>query len=69
MGKTQERSSSLNWEHLSYQQQDLSELENPFDEDEIKKIIMQLSNEKAPGPDGFIGLFSKKNVGQLSNLI
>lgn len=38
----------------------LQELEDPFEEEEIKKIIMHLPNEKVPGPDGFIGLFYKK---------
>lgn len=60
LGQTQERTARLNWTHLGYGQHNLSELEAPFDEEEIKKIIMHLPNEKAPGPDGFIGLFYKK---------
>jgi hypothetical protein len=57
MGRTQERTRSLNWTNLGYQPHDPSELEELFDEVEIKKIIMQLPAEKSPGPDGFIGLF------------
>lgn len=58
--RTQERTLSLNWENLRYQPHDLSELENIFEEGEIKRIVMQMPAEKAPGPDGFIGLFYKK---------
>jgi hypothetical protein len=60
LGRTQTRSVALNWSHLGYERQDLSNLEDLFEEDEIKKVIMQLPNEKAPGPDGFIGLFYSK---------
>jgi hypothetical protein len=59
MGQTQTRTASLHWAHLGYQQHNLHDLEDPFEEEEIKKIIKRLSNEKAPGPDGFIGLFYK----------
>jgi hypothetical protein len=47
----------LEWPNLGYQQHELGELEDPFEKDEIKKVIMQLPNEKVTGPDGFIGLF------------
>jgi hypothetical protein len=59
LGQTQSRSACLNWTHLGYEPHNLSELEEPFEEEEIKRIIKQLPNEKAPGPDGFIGLFYK----------
>jgi hypothetical protein len=36
---------------------DLSELDNVIEDNEIKKVVMGLQSEKAPGPDGFIGLF------------
>lgn len=38
---------------------DLSGLENVFSEDEVRQVIMNLPNDKAPGPDGFTGLFYK----------
>lgn len=60
LGQTQARSASLNWAHLGYDQHDLNDLEDPFEEEEIKNTIMKLPNEKASGPDGFIGLFYKK---------
>jgi hypothetical protein len=36
---------------------DLSVLEAPFSHEEIDNIINQMPNEKAPGPDGFNGIF------------
>lgn len=59
MGKTQERSLSLNWTNLGYQPHDLTDLEAPFEAEEIKKVVMHLPAEKSPGPDGFIGLLYK----------
>jgi hypothetical protein len=63
LGQTQARAASLNWEHLGYEHHDLSELEDLFEEEEINKVIMHRPNEKAPGPDSFIGLFYKKMLG------
>jgi hypothetical protein len=60
LGRTQTRLVALNWSHLGYERQDLNNLEDLFEEDEIKKVIIQLPNEKAPSPNGFIGLFYKK---------
>jgi hypothetical protein len=60
LGQTQSRSASLNWAHLGYEQHDLQELEDPFEDEEIKRVILHMPNEKAPSPDGFIGLFYKK---------
>jgi hypothetical protein len=61
LGQTQARFAGLNWAHLGYEHHDLITLEGHFEEEEIKKAIMQMTNEKAPGLDEFIGLF-KKNV-------
>ena len=40
--------------------QDLSELEVPFKTTEIDEVIKHMPVDKAPGPDGFNGLFMKK---------
>jgi hypothetical protein len=60
LGEVQRRSMSLNRTNLGYHAHDLSDLEDPFEEEEIKKVIRHLPAEKSPGPDGFIGLFYKK---------
>lgn len=41
----------------------LEDLVQPFTNEEIDNIIKHMPPEKAPGPDGFSGLFYKKNVG------
>jgi hypothetical protein len=60
LGKTPERTRCLNCDNLGYSPHDLTELEAPFEENEIKSTISQLLAEKSPGPDDFIGLFYKK---------
>lgn len=40
LGQTQARSASLDWRNFGYEQHDLTELEDPFDEEEIKQTIM-----------------------------
>ena len=42
------------------QPKDLSELEAPFSMDEIDQVIKDIHSDRAPGPDGFNGLFLKK---------
>jgi hypothetical protein len=37
LGQTQPRSACLNWANLGYEQHDLQELEDPFEDDEIKR--------------------------------
>jgi hypothetical protein len=41
------------------QHHDLSDLEEPFTEEDVLRIIQDLQAEKAPGPDGYIGRFLK----------
>jgi exonuclease III len=53
------RSSAVHWDHLGYAPFELSELDNLIDDSEIKDVVMGLQYEKAPGLDGFIGLFYK----------
>jgi hypothetical protein len=54
----------LNFEELGWQPKNLSHLEAPFAEEEVKSMILNAPKEKAPGFDGFIGLFFF-NVGTL----
>ncbi|XP_050941328.1 uncharacterized protein LOC127149595 [Cucumis melo] len=54
---------NLDWKPISSLHH--SQLCNPFEEQEIKKTIMSINNEKAPGLDGivnntYIALISKK---------
>ena len=59
LGTTVPRHLSLDWTALGYVPHDLSELEAPFGESEIKEAVFSLPSVKAPGPDGFIGAFYK----------
>ena len=46
---------------LGLQRHDLAHLEDMFSEDEVKAVIDDLAADKAPGPDGFVGIFFKKS--------
>lgn len=59
LGSTTSRLSTFNWSSLGYQQHDLSALEIPFTQEEIKSTIDSMPGDKAPGPDGFTGAFFK----------
>jgi hypothetical protein len=59
LGHNTPRERQLNLDSLHIPRHDLQDLEAPFSEDEIKKAVMQTPNEKAPGPDGYTGLFYK----------
>jgi hypothetical protein len=49
---------TLNWSELSLPLfPEHHHLDDPFIEAEIKRAIMELPAEKAPGPDGFTGVF------------
>uniref|UniRef100_A0A8R7R7J4 Reverse transcriptase domain-containing protein n=1 Tax=Triticum urartu TaxID=4572 RepID=A0A8R7R7J4_TRIUA len=50
----------MNWNLLQHPSADLQHLETQFNEDEIKAAVFYLHDEKAPGPDGFIGKFFKR---------
>lgn len=54
------RTSDLNWNLMNLPHVDLSSLAAPFTEDEILQAINQSPQDKAPGPDGFTGLFFKE---------
>ena len=53
------RLADLNWEALGIAQHDLSDLEAPFTEEELRKVIYQMTSDKAPEPDGYTGAFFK----------
>lgn len=59
LGEPTGRRHTLDWEALGIQASDLSHLEEPFSVDEVHAIIKEMHSEKAPGPDGFIGLSFK----------
>lgn len=50
---------AIAWENIRIQHHDLSDLDAPFDEEEIKEAVFSLPSVKAPGPDGFIDAFFK----------
>jgi hypothetical protein len=41
-------------------QHNLQQIEVPFSKEDIDKVVMRMPTDKAPGPDGFNGLFMKK---------
>lgn len=59
IGSVAPRSHSLDFAFLEMPCLDLQELAVPFTEEEVEKIVKELSSDKAPGPDGFTGLFLK----------
>jgi len=53
------RGETLNWEALGLPLVNLDHLEDEFSEEEIHAVVKELKSDKAPGPDGFIGIFYK----------
>jgi hypothetical protein len=51
------RTCNLNLSDLEWQPRNLQHLDEPFTEQEVKIAIQNSLKEKAPGPDGYIGLF------------
>jgi hypothetical protein len=60
LGSPSSRTKAINWQELGYVHHDLSELDAPFTEEEIATVVKEMPKERAPGPDGFIGMFYKK---------
>lgn len=60
LGKDHAREHSLNWEALDMAAIDLSEQVLPFTEGEVWAVIKDMPTDRAPSPDGFIGIFFQK---------
>ena len=54
------RHHKLDWDSLNLSRLDDHYLDRPFTLEELKHTVDELPAEKAPGPDGFTGLFYKK---------
>jgi mannosylglycoprotein endo-beta-mannosidase len=54
------RTRDFYWPNLQLSSCDLSAFDRPFSEDEVWQAIRQMPVSKAPGPDGFTGLFFRK---------
>lgn len=61
------RDSTFNWAELGIQRHDLSFLEDPFTEEEVLAVVQEIAGDKAPGPDGYIGVFLKKSWGVIKD--
>jgi hypothetical protein len=59
MKKGAPRATTINWAAIPPTTYDLSGLDAPFLEDEVKAAIDNSPSDKAPGPDGFTGAFFK----------
>ncbi|XP_073358319.1 uncharacterized protein [Aegilops tauschii subsp. strangulata] len=59
MGTPFSRTTKLNWEAMGLPRRDLQHLDNPFTEHELHAAVTEMHGEKAPGPDGFTGMFFK----------
>jgi hypothetical protein len=57
LGKTDPRQHTLNWDILSPNRQELSDLDRGIMKEEIHATMMQIPSEKASEPDGFIRFF------------
>jgi len=60
LGTTTARTKAINRSELGYKPHNLEDLDTPFTVQEIEAVVKDMPFEKAPGPDGFIGVFYKK---------
>jgi mannosylglycoprotein endo-beta-mannosidase len=51
---------NFNFSDYIHPAENLENLSAPFTHEEIDKLVSELPSDKAPGPDGFTGLFMKK---------
>ena len=60
LGRDESREHTLDLQALGITAMDLSEQDLVFSEEEIWAVVKEMPSDKAPGPDGFIGLFFQK---------
>lgn len=60
MGRGGTSNLDFNWDELNLQPIDLHSLDDAITEEEVWEAIKEMPNDKAPGPDGFTGIFFKK---------
>jgi hypothetical protein len=60
MGCSQGISMQFDLERILQKGEDLDELTKPFEKKEMDEVIKEMPVDRAPGPDGFNGLFLKK---------
>jgi hypothetical protein len=58
-GSPNQRQTTLNWVAVQMNRHDLSALDRDIEDEETEAVIRQTPSEKAPGPDGYVGLFYK----------
>jgi hypothetical protein len=58
-GSPNQRQTTLNWVAVQLNRHDLSALDRDIEDEETEAVIRQTPSEKAPGPDGYVGLFYK----------
>jgi hypothetical protein len=62
MGSVPSRDRLIDLEQLTLSclsPEDAANLEAPFTVEEVRKVVMDMPSDRAPGPDGFFGLFFK----------
>ena len=59
IGMQQGRDVTVDWDLIKLRRSDLQHLEEEFTEEEVKAVVQVIAPDKAPGPDGFIGVFTK----------
>ena len=59
LGIQESREVTLDWEQIQLARHNLQHLEAEFTEAELLSTVQDIASDKAPGPDGFIGVFYK----------
>uniref|UniRef100_A0A453RJ81 Reverse transcriptase domain-containing protein n=1 Tax=Aegilops tauschii subsp. strangulata TaxID=200361 RepID=A0A453RJ81_AEGTS len=59
----------FNWEELGIEAHALQDLDAAITEDEVWEAIKEMPSDKAPGPDGFTGIFFKRCWGIIKHTI